>query len=155
MIESLMEDHKKILEFVDTFEIKLIDFMKHDRIQIEDYRKAITFIREFADKEHHQKEEKGLFKYMVDHLGDIAINLVRHGMMVEHDQGRLFIKTMEDALDRYEQEYKDLDKLLILSNGHAYCELIRRHIDKEDRVVFTYAKRMISEEVLKGLEDIA
>ena len=40
-----------------------------------------------------------------------------------------------------------IDKLTIISNGHAYCMLLRRHIEKEDTVVYPFAKKHLSEEI--------
>ncbi len=113
----------------------------------EQMKRDILFIREFADKEHHQREEKILFRYMIEYLGKVAENLVRHGMIVEHDLARLYVKQWDEALQRYHRNHLLIDKLTIISNGHAYCMLLRRHIEKEDTVVYPFAKKHLSEEI--------
>lgn len=42
-----------------------------------------------------RKEEKFLFDHMVKELGKIGKNLITHGMMVEHDSGRLYMSDLE------------------------------------------------------------
>ena len=62
IFEILREEHDNISKFVDKFEIMAIDLMEKNEISIEEYTKAIEFIRVYADKTHHQKEEELLFK---------------------------------------------------------------------------------------------
>ena len=58
IFEILREEHDNISKFVDKFEIMAIDLMEKNEISIEEYTKAIEFIRVYADKTHHQKEEE-------------------------------------------------------------------------------------------------
>ena len=82
IIKDLEADHQKILAFVNELEQRLIEFMEANIFDYEQMKRDILFIREFADKEHHQREEKILFRYMIEYLGKVAENLVRHGMIV-------------------------------------------------------------------------
>lgn len=60
---------------------------------------GVDFIRQYADDFHHAKVEDALFEALVangmshEH-GPVAV------MLQEHDQGRHFVKRMEDALTR-------------------------------------------------------
>lgn len=147
IVERLVDDHKKILKFINSFEKELIKFMKEDKFSIEDFQDDIVFIRTFADKEHHKREEHILFKYMMENLGEIAENLIRYGMYVEHDLGRFYISEFEKSILSYDKEENLEDKLKILSFGEAYCNLLRRHIEKEDKVVYLFAEKSLSEEL--------
>ena len=62
-----------------------------------DFEQMIDFIRNYADAHHHGKEEKMLFNEMVVHLGSLGNKLITHGMLVEHDSGRLFIRELEES----------------------------------------------------------
>lgn len=154
IVDRLVEDHKKILKFIDSFEDSLIKLMEENKFSIEDFKDDIVFIRSFADKKHHQREENILFKYMMENLGEVAENLIRHGMYVEHDLGRFYISEFEKAIISYEDDKKVEDKLKIISYGEAYCNLLRRHIEKEDNVVYPFAERSLPKELFdKMLEE--
>ena len=60
IIKDLEADHQKILAFVNELEQRLIEFMEANIFDYEQMKRDILFIREFADKEHHQREEKML-----------------------------------------------------------------------------------------------
>ena len=62
IIKDLEADHQKILAFVNELEQRLIEFMEANIFDYEQMKRDILFIREFADKEHHQREEKILFR---------------------------------------------------------------------------------------------
>ena len=68
-------------------------------------------------------------------------------MLVEHDLGRLYIKELEEALVRVKNG-DDASKLDVIANAISYTHLLNRHIDKEDNVVYTFAKRELSKETM-------
>ena len=122
-------------------------------VEIDKFRQYIDFARNYADKHHHGKEEEVLFKIMVDELPPVAEKLIRQGMLVEHDLGRLFMANLEEALNNYEKSQDDTYKLDIIANAVAYGDLLARHIDKEDRVVYTFAIRELSDDLKKRVDE--
>ncbi len=155
IIEILMEEHQRILEFVEELREKCLVFMEENKVDIDEFREAIHFIRTFADKTHHQKEEQILFKAMVEHLGPVADKLVRGGMLVEHDLARLHVTELENAVNAYEKEPTPENKLDIIGNAMGYCYLLKRHALKEDQVVYPFAKRGLSPEIMTELDEAA
>lgn len=153
IIKQLEEDHYKILVFLENFENELITFMEKDLFSMERYTDAITFIREFADKIHHQREEEILFHYLITHGGKAAETLVRQGMLIEHDQARFYVKELERAVQRYALKKGAHDKLSILAFGKSYCELLRRHIDKENNTVYPFAERILSNDLFANMSE--
>lgn len=97
-IEVLVEERKLIKRMLLVVRKACVGVMKGDEINYEDFGKIIDFIRNYADKHHHGKEEKLLFNRMVSEIGGPAEKLVKHGMLVEHDLGRQFIMGLEEAL---------------------------------------------------------
>lgn len=87
---------------------------------------------------------------MQNHLGDIGNNLVTHGMLVEHDLGRLFISGLNDALERVKTGDEE-SKLDVISNAISYTHLLTRHIGKEDAVVYVYGGKNLPEDVLEDI----
>ena len=106
----------------------------------EDFNQIIDFVRNYADRHHHGKEENMLFNRMMLELGETADKLVRHGMMVEHDMGRLYMQDLEFAVKSV-LEGEDEARLDVIANAISYTHLMNRHIDKEDKVIYVYAQK--------------
>ena len=153
IIEILREEHDEILKFIAELRGACIEFMEHDTMDMDYFRNAVSFIRNFADKAHHQKEEKILFQAMMERLGTVAVNLIQHGMLVEHDLARLHVMELERALNAYEEEQTADNKLDIIANATGYCYLLKRHVDKENEVVYPYAEKNLPEDVMKQLDE--
>lgn len=149
-IQLMMAEHQLILRMLNVIRAACYKLLKTGRYNSEDFQVMIDFVRRYADAHHHGKEEQILFNLMVEQLGIAAEKLVTHGMLVEHDLGRLHINQLERALCEYEKgnEYAVLD---IIANAIGYTDLLKRHIDKEDRVVYTFAEKNLPQEALETL----
>ncbi len=152
LIQALYEEHENISRFLDKVQQLCLDLMERDVFDPAAFREAIRFIREYADKEHHQKEERLLFQAMTDELGGVAVNLIQHGMLVEHDQARLFVADLEQAVNGYEADRSPAHKLAILANAASYRALLRRHIEKENNAIYPFAQRSLKPETLAALD---
>lgn len=150
-IEVLLEEHENILRFNRVVRKICLGIMAGNEIKIADFRNIIDFVRNYADRYHHDKEEKFLFIEMQNRLGDIAVNVIKHGMLVEHDLGRLYITELENALDSYEKKGGQESKLDVVTNATAYTHLLQRHINKENDVVFNFAEKNLSKDVIFSL----
>ena len=146
-IEIMNEEHvyiKRMLRVIRTASYKLL---KEDEVNYDDFTVIIDFIRNFADDHHHRKEEKILFLKMIENLGSTAEKVVKNGMLVEHDLSRLYIKDLEIALAKVKSNNNEA-KLDVIANAVSYANLLERHIDKEDKVIYKYGERELSKEVL-------
>ena len=114
---------------------------------LDSWEKALDFIRGFADGCHHFKEEKVLFPAMEAH--GIPTDGGPIGMMLlEHEEGRGYVKSMLAAL---EDPQTDTAKQALLSNANSYLRLLKEHIQKEDEILFRMAEDVISAEEQKEL----
>ena len=116
---------------------------------LEPWKKALDFIRYFADQCHHLKEEKVLFPALEAHGipsegGPIGI------MLIEHEEGRSYVRAMLAAICLIEAKNEG-GKESLLSSAQAYCRLLREHIQKEDEILFRMADEVISAEEQKKL----
>lgn len=109
-----------------------------------DMESAIAFIREFADKCHHRKEEKLLFPAMRENNIEEEISLVDI-LTEEHETGRNFVKNMAEAI-------AEKDSTKFIENARGYVELLNPHIDKENNILFPMADKSLSKEKQKELE---
>ena len=152
IIEVLREEHDEILKFIEALRQKCLNFMEYNEVNLQDFKDAVQFIRTYADLRHHQKEEQILFKAMTDNLGTIAVNLIQHGMLVEHDLARLHVMELDNAIKAYELEPTKENKLDIISNAMGYYYLLKRHVEKENGVVYPYAEKNLSKELMDELD---
>ena len=128
-IELMNEEHKNILRIIKVVRKVCFNIMKGTEINYKDLEDIIEFIRNYADSHHHKKEEDILF------------------MLVEHDYGRLYISNLVEAIEKVKGGDEEA-KLDIIANAISYTHLMERHIDKEDRVVYTFAERNLKENIL-------
>lgn len=151
-IQLMVEEHVNIMRMLKVVRNACNKTLQGEDICYEDFDKMIDFIRIYADEHHHGKEEKFLFKEMVDRLGKMGSNLITHGMLVEHDWGRLFIRELNDALERTKSGEEE-SKLDVIANAIGYANHLARHIGKEDRVVYTYAEKQLDKEVIESVNE--
>ncbi len=151
-IELMMLEHEYILKFIATVKRACVGILEGKEVVVKDFENMITFARNYADKHHHGKEEQILFKEMLNHLGHIGVNLIQHGMLVEHDLGRLHMSELETALKVYDLNPSTEAKLEIVANAVGYANLLKRHIGKEDEVIYTFAEQKLPKDVLVSVD---
>lgn len=150
-IELMVEEHQNIKRMLSVMRKYCYKVLKNEEINYADFFELIDFVRNYADKHHHGKEEKLLFDRMMKELGPIAEKLVRNGMLVEHDLGRLHMQELEVAVNKVIAG-DDEAKLDVIANAISYTHLLYRHIDKEDNVVYQYAQKNLAKETQEILE---
>lgn len=150
-IKIMNEEHKYILRMLDVVRKACFKIMNGEEIVYEDFNKIIDFIKNYADNHHHKKEEDILFIKMVEHIGETAEKVVNQGMLIEHDLGRLYVRDLVSALEKVKGGDEEA-KLDIIANAISYTHLLARHIDKEDRVIYKFAERNLSNEVMKFID---
>lgn len=151
-IEIMVKEHEYISRMLLVVRKACYKVFEGDEICYEDFTEMVDFIRNYADKHHHGKEEKFLFQEMINHLGELGNKLIRNGMFVEHDLGRLYIQELCEALEQVKVGNEE-SKLDVIANGIGYTNLLRRHIDKENDVIYTFAERQLSKEVLTKVNE--
>lgn len=150
-IELMIEEHKHISRMLVVVRQACINFMEKDVICYEDFYEMIDFIRNYSDAHHHGKEERFLFKEMEERIESIGPKLIRNGMLVEHDLGRLYIADLVAAIEDYKTGDTD-KKIDIIANATSYTHLLTRHIAKEDEVIYTFGARQLPKEVLEDID---
>ncbi|TAH73723.1 MAG: hemerythrin domain-containing protein [Anaerolineaceae bacterium] len=150
-INLMMEEHQYILRMLTVVRKACLQIMNGEAINYEDFDKMIDFIRNYSDVHHHGKEEKLLFAEMVEHLGNLGSKMVNQGMLVEHDMGRLYIRELISSLGRTKQGHEE-SRIDVIANAISYTHHMIRHIEKEDKVIYTFARKQLPEDVLKKVD---
>jgi hemerythrin-like domain-containing protein len=113
------------------------------KLNEEHFRGILEFLKGFVDKCHHGKEEILLFPALIAHgvpeQAPIAI------LLHEHEVGRDFINIMSTAFAGYIAG--DISSAAdIVQNARGYIALLRKHMEKENNVLFVMADDLLSEE---------
>ncbi len=152
--EILMNEHRVIETVLACLEKMADETDAKGAVAVADARDAIAFLRTFADKCHHMKEEDRLFPAMERfgiprEAGPTAV------MRQEHEIGRAHVRRMDEAVTAFERG--ELVAAARFSfEARAFVEMLRDHIAKEDEVLFPMADRMlpaaVHDELLRGFE---
>jgi len=92
---------------------------------------CVDFIRTYADKYHHMKEEDILFKYIDEKAEIIQV------MYKDHDIGRGYVRQAVEGAEKN-------NKTQVKENLLAYCDLLTQHIKKEDEILYPWIDRQLS-----------
>jgi hemerythrin-like domain-containing protein len=146
---ALVREHKLILRMVDLLAKNAQLTAAGNYRNYKFYLDGVAFIREYADRFHHAKEEDILFEALVKN-GMPRENSPVAAMLMEHDQGRAYVKGMEQAATAALEGARDQDGN-IAANALGYVNLLQEHIAKEDDILYPLAERIIPEEMRAGI----
>jgi hemerythrin-like domain-containing protein len=146
-IQNLKNDHVHILRLINVTET----IVEKKSTDLNHFDLIVNLIRNYADKFHHAKEENILFPKLIqrgfsERQGPIEV------MLSEHVLGRQYVKNMAENILLYKSgEEKALPKIYIIMNG--YIDLLRRHIHKEDHILFNMADQVLTSDDQQSLSD--
>ena len=140
-----MDEHKLILRMIALLERNAPRAAEGDYTDWHFYLAGVDFIRTYADRFHHAKEEDVLFAALVKN-GMPSKNSPIEAMLMEHDQGRAYVGAIETAA-REALAGQPGRETVIAENALAYAELLRGHIAKEDEILYPLAERVIPDTI--------
>ena len=145
--EDLRNEHEGVLFGLDILEKMAGKARLAGATDVEDVKEMVNFLRLFADKCHHGKEEGLMFPAM-EKVGIPNAGGPIGQMLLEHTQGRQYIAEMAASA---EGDALHADRFAEAASG--YIELMRAHIDKENSVLFPAGDRMLPKDVQQQLLD--
>ena len=137
----LSEEHKNIIKIIGALNKECDSLESGKPLDKEFFNKAVDFIKNYADKFHHAKEEDILFKEF--NKSQSHCNPTEQ-MLYEHDLGRNFVKGMEQAS-------KENNKEKLMENARGYSQLLQEHIYKEDNILYPMADEALNEKTQKSM----
>lgn len=147
--EQLKEEHQAIKLMLKILEAISLKLEKGKKVDLDHLEKILDFIRVFADRCHHAKEENSLFIAM--EKAGIPKEAGPIGMMLEeHNLGRDYVKAMGQAVIEYKKGEKGASEDIV-ENSRSYISLLDQHIDKEDNILYPMAEAHLSDWVQKEL----
>lgn len=134
-IGPLMREHRLIERMVKLMEEEMRKISETNEVNPDFIDVAIDFLRTYADKCHHGKEEDILFKSLGGKNLSNEHNKTMHELIEEHIYGRRMVSDLLNAKENYVtgkvDSLKDIQKSL-----KELTELYPMHIEKEDKRFF-------------------
>ncbi len=130
-LKRLVDEHvliKRLLALIPRF-VASVDLRTVEGAELA--RGGLKFIRAYADKYHHAKEEEILFKYF-----DGELDVIK-AMLQDHTTGRGHVKAAGEALAAK-------NGAAAAEHFLAYRELLSEHIKKEDEILYPWMDRNLS-----------
>jgi len=143
--QVLVDEHKLILRMIALVEKNTELLVQGKFRNWQFYLDAVDFIRNYADRFHHAKEEDVLFLELVDN-GMPAKQSPIEAMHMEHDQGRAHVRAMEEAAQKA-LDGETGQAAIIAEHAKGYAALLRSHIEKENDILYPLAERVLPEDV--------
>jgi len=142
--EILKHEHQVILMVLGAAEREADSIASTGKVDADRVVKMLDFIRTFADKCHHAKEEDLLFVKMGERgfptqMGPVGV------MLQEHEMGRSYVRVVDEALQA--AAGGDEAALTRVRDGLlSYAGLLRAHIQKEDTILYPMADQALTEQ---------
>ena len=132
---------------------KMFELVRKEIRQIEERQQAdpifidttVDFIRTYADRTHHGKEEDILFRDL--EKKDIAgeDKKIMQELIDEHKYGRKTVQELVEAKERYLQGQRDALEVIV-DKLNVLVDFYPEHIEKEDKVFFPATEEYFSRE---------
>ncbi len=143
--EDLINEHRDILFGLRVLQEVAEEVEQSGEADIKDINDMIDFLRLFADKCHHGKEE-GLMFPALEEAGIPNEGGPIGQMLMEHMQGRQYIAEMAASVGS-----GALQAGRFAEAATNYIDLLRKHIQKENTVLFPMADRILPDEKQRQL----
>lgn len=148
--QQLVEEHDSIKDMLDVL-AKVSDALESDgKVEPDHLEQIVEFIRKFADRCHHGKEEDLLFSAM-EEAGFSTVEGPIAVMLAEHVVGRDHVSKMAQAASDY-REGDESSISRFVDNARGYISLLRDHIHKEDNILYPMADSRLTDEDQSVLE---
>ncbi|HEY4760845.1 MAG TPA: hemerythrin domain-containing protein [Thermoguttaceae bacterium] len=147
--DILSNEHRVIELVLNCLEKMIEQCQSENKLDEKSAKDAVAFFRNFADRCHHGKEEAHFFPAME------ARGFPRDGgptgvMIYEHEQGRNFIRSMDEAIETAGNGDLAAQGKFV-RNARGYINLLREHIQKEDHCLFAMANSALTEQDQENL----
>lgn len=144
-IGPLMIEHRLIERMIDVMRHELDRISRDhavDRVFIDT---AVDFIRIYADRCHHGKEEDILFRELKKKNLSAELSRIMNELIEEHKWGRATTKKLVEGANMYEAGDVEQGYSIVIDNLSELVGFYPKHIEKEDKHFFLPAMRLFSQ----------
>ena len=144
-VQRLVDEHKWIKRLLALVPDIVSEMRASGEMDADLLLAAVDFIRGYADRFHHMKEEDILFDYT-----DREAQVVRV-ILEDHDHARAFVRAIVQATE-------DGDPAAACANLTDYRALLTEHITKEDEILYPHIDRALTTsqvgEIFRRFEEV-
>jgi hemerythrin-like domain-containing protein len=130
-MKALVDEHVLIKRWIALIPLVLETIDVNSPRDMGLIREGIDFIRSYADRFHHAKEEDILFKYFDENAP------ILKKMLDDHAAGRRHVSALMEAVEKK-------DRRAMAEHLLAYGELLKEHIREEDEILYPWMDRNLS-----------
>ena len=139
----LMIEHRLIEKMIDIIKQKVLDIKNSGKVDPVFIDVAVDFIKIYADKTHHGKEEDILFRDCVKKNMSNEDTKIMNELIEEHKYGRNTVAELVDAKEKYIKGDNTLD--IIIEKLSVLTEFYPKHIRKEDKIFFPNSEKYFTD----------
>jgi hemerythrin-like domain-containing protein len=143
-VEVLEAEHRVIQKMVAGMSVLADQFEGGELVDVPLLERIVVFLREFADRCHHGKEEALLFPALI-RRGVPSHGCPIGGLTMEHQKGRVMVGELADAIRGYAAGEPPAREDLVKSL-RALVAFYPNHIWKEDYLLFPLAGKVLTPE---------
>jgi hemerythrin-like domain-containing protein len=142
-IGPLMIEHRLIERMIDVLRIEASRIVEGKTVDPVLLDSAVDFIRTYADRTHHGKEEDILFKDLAERDLSSEDQGVMKELVNEHVYARQTVRGLVEAKERYlEGDASAIEA--IVERLEALVSLYPAHIEKEDKAFFPASMKYLT-----------
>jgi hemerythrin-like domain-containing protein len=141
----LMIEHRLIERMLSVVRNTLSEIEAKHKVDPVFVDTAVDFIRVYADRTHHGKEEDILFRELKNKQLTAEDRKIMEDLIEEHVFGRQTTKELVEANTRY-RNGDETALTDIVANLQTLTEFYPRHIEKEDKVFFPSSRTYFTDE---------
>ncbi len=130
-MKILVDEHTFIKQLLSKIQFLIKELEETPENGRELVKKGVDFIRSYADKFHHAKEEDILFKYFDENLDILKV------MHEDHEAGRGYVRKIVEGLENENSK-------MISENLQRYKDLLTEHIKKEDEILYPWLDKNLT-----------
>ena len=145
----LMIEHRLIEEMIELIKKESSKIRKTKNVDPSFIDIAVDFIRIYADKTHHGKEEDILFRECAKKEMGEADSKAMNELIEEHKFGRKIVGELVAAKENYVKGQNTLS--IILDKFNTLVDFYPKHIEKEDKHFFPNSEKYFTEEELQNM----
>jgi hemerythrin-like domain-containing protein len=150
-VEMLEAEHRVIQKMVAGMSVLADQLEGGEPVGVALLESIVAFLRMFADRLHHTKEESFLFPALI-RRGVPSHGCPIGGLTMEHQKGRVMVGEFADAIRGYAAGEPPARDNLVKSL-RALVALYPSHIWKEDYLLFPLAGKVLTPEDQQDLLD--
>jgi hemerythrin-like domain-containing protein len=143
-VDILDAEHRVIEKVVAAAAVLAETLETGGAVEGETLQQVVAFMRGYADKCHHGKEEAELFPFL-ERRGVPMRGCPVGALTGEHTQGRALVAALSDSTAAYAEGDASAREAL-LASLHGITTLYPNHIWKEDYLLFPMSNKVLSAE---------